>query len=486
MRVAYVATPKRRTGVLDRAGTDGLGRTIAPLLAAASVAVLVGAGIAIRPSLAFGVPALVVAALVFRYPPLAVLIVFAIVSLFGKRGAYFGLEETAVPLLELALAIGAAAAILHLLASETAAAGARARDARSPLPIWLWAPAALWGLSLVVLRNEGDLVSGVRDAMIFIYPLLIALPLALLRSADLRRVLHRAAPVLVLAAWWLTAQGLLNYLGGKGVVTSSGQLRSLFSTAGPVLLASMYLGVWMYQRGEWTVRQAFLAALPVVGLVFINHRSVYLGAVLSLAAFAAMRLGRSGGRLRALSRVWVPALIVVVIGATVTPEGRAGVERFLTITNRSDPNISARIEYARQATHLTGRQWIFGKGVGDTPTSFRQQPDDESETQRKGAHNSYAAAVNLGGLIGFGLLFTPVAFLLARMVRRRDDPLIQVVTALAVYALVVTAFNVVLENVYLGISVWLPLVVGGKLALERSPASERSASTAARPLTAQS
>jgi hypothetical protein len=275
----------------------------------------------------------------------------------------------------------------------------------------------------------------------------------------------------VVAAYWLALQGLLAYAGGRGIVTSTGQLRSLFSPAAPVLLGSLYVGIWMYVRHEWTSTYALVAALPVAGLVFINHRSVYLAAIVSLAVFAAMRMGWSRvGASRTLSRIWVPALVLAVLGVALTPEGRGGVERFLTITNRADPNISARIGYTRNATNLNRQQWIFGKGVGTQRTNFsEQESEDKGQKQvQTGTHNSFAKAVNLGGVIGFGLLFAPVAYLLALAWRRRGDPLVQILTALAVYGLVVAAFNVVLENIYLSISVWFPLVLVGKLALGRS------------------
>jgi O-antigen ligase len=100
------------------------------------------------------------------------------------------------------------------------------------------------------------------------------------------------------------------------------------------------------------------------------------------------------------------------------------------------------------------------------PTAFvpgESLREQQLTDPRVGVHDSYLQALDSGGLIGVVLLFAPLPVLYWRMIRRSEHPLIPVVLPLATFSLVFAAFNVVMENLYLGFWVWLPLIIGAKV-----------------------
>jgi hypothetical protein len=74
-------------------------------------------------------------------------------------------------------------------------------------------------------------------------------------------------------------------------------------------------------------------------------------------------------------------------------------------------------------------------------------------------HNSFASMLRLAGVIGLLLLTVPIVRVLITGIASRHDPLVQVLVAMSAYTMIVAAFNVVLENAYFGVWLWVPLLI---------------------------
>ncbi len=409
-----------------------------------------------------GLAAAAVGLATLRYPMLPLAMVVVVASVSGRDGAHLLVPGAGLPVLETLLALGAGVAFGWLLSPE-----ARRMRLDPFAHVGPWLPAAGWGIALVLLHASGDPISRLRDAMIFIYPVLIALALATASDWQLRRGSERWAATVVLLAAAVALIGVYNQLTGRTTVTSSGQLRALASSFAPPLFAALILSLWLRRR-RWGDGLALLGSAPVVGLLLVNHRSAYLALIVAFTAFLIIERTQNGPAGPKLARLLVPASVCLVIILVVTPAGRAGVARFASITNRSDPNVVDRLQLSRSATELTGTEWLVGKSLGTSATSFADEQPDETHY---GVHNSYLSALRSGGLIGAIVLFGPVMLVVLRMLRRRRDPYVQPLLALSLFAMVMTGFNVVLENGYFSVWFWVPLILGGRMVAPSHDAS---------------
>lgn len=442
-------------------------------LTAVVLAVGLGAMAAFVPkaALAAAIAVLVLAALV-RAPALSLVAVLVIASIWGREGAHWLVPPVDLPVLETLLAAAGAASIA-LLAYRTD------RDSLGFGTVVPWLGAAAWGLALVVFVNRGTTIDGVREAMIFVYPLLVALPLATLSAAELRRFVDRWAPALVLLGGTVAAIGVLNQAIGNVGATDTGQVRALAGSFAPVLFAAAMASLYMHTTGRWGDLKTAIGAAPAGALLLVNHRSAYLAVIFALLVYAAMRRQPSSNRRTprpTLSRfAWVAGVMIVVV-LVATPAGRAGLDRFESLGSEKSGNIVDRRNLAARALELHGRQWVIGTGVGTLPAEI--SGPEEQRDLRYGVHNSFLAALRSGGGIGLAFLLVPIALALIRLARRRADPMVQMLAPVAAFTLAMAVFNVVLENGYFSVWVWLPLIVGVHVAR----ANERTQTTPIAPL----
>ena len=430
---------------------------------AAALCLILAVAASRQPDLAIlaGIGAVAMAVLA-RWPPLAVIAVMVVASTLGPAGAHYLVPGVGLPVLEVLLALASFAVAASLLTGT-----ARFADAlRSVLP---WLPAAAWGMFLVVFDNRGSLISGVREAMIFFYPVLIATPLCLMSDRSLRETIEKHLPLIVALGVLTTLLGAYNAVTGNASETSTGQLRYLGSTFGPPLFAGAIAALLLYLQGRASTFKTLVGASSLLGLLLVNHRSAYLAAIVAGLAYMALRTREPRAmsmRLWGLTRLGAVLLAVVLVA---TPFGRAGVARFETITHGTDPNIEDRLQRSQKAASLHGLDIVHGVGVGLAPTELGAQLDKVvGDEGHYGIHNSYLSAFHTGGLIGFGLLAMPILGACLRMFRRRSDPLIRSVLTVAVFSLTMAAFNVFLENSYGSIWVWVSLIVGARMAAVRT------------------
>jgi hypothetical protein len=421
-------------------------------VAVAIGSIVLGAAVATSPRYTIAAcAALVVGFALLKRPPIGVVAVLMVSAILGDSGAH--VLVMGVPLLELLLVLASLTAVARIVAVP----GVYVRTATL-----VWVVPALWGFLEFATRNRGNVVSGAREALIFIYPLLFALPLVSTRSVAIRRWLYQYGPYLCLAGWVVLGIGVYNHLAGHETLTTSGQLRALGSWYAEPLVAAAFVSLWLYQNRRISMPVSLLLAAPVCGLLLVNSRSAYLGVVIAGCALAAMRATRTTRRdnLRRLGGLVAVAACLVTLVVVATPAGQSGLARFSSITSRSDPDIQDRLARTRSALPTTTKAWLIGDGVGLTPTNLA------GDTRTMGAvadpnqtHNSFATMLHLGGVVGLLVLMVPVAVVLRRGLARRTDPLVQILIALVLFTLVVAAFNVVLENAYFGVWLWLPVLV---------------------------
>jgi hypothetical protein len=390
--------------------------------------------------------------LLLESPAISVGTVLLLSSILGNPAAH--ILVAGLPLLEILLCLGTIAAVFRASMRPSPTNGLRAT--------LLWLPAWTWGVLLFAFRNHSNAISGLRDSFIFLYPLLFIAPLSALSATRFRLLTPRYAAIVPLVAFIVCAIGLHNLATGHSTVTSTGQARVLGSWFAPPLVASLLVATYMYQIRQWNITKTLLASAPVLGLLLVNHRSAYLGLLTALCVF--VLLGPTGVRkpsTRSLAKV---ALVGGVLGFGIiaaTPQGRGGVQRFLSSTNLSDPNIADRLSRDQHAIPTTGRGWVIGDGVGLQTTASLAAATTAANVDNpdayQGTHNSFATLLHLGGIVGLILVIGPLSAAYLRALRWRADPMVRMLLSFLAFSLMFSAFNVVLEDSYIGAWVWGPV-----------------------------
>jgi len=388
-----------------------------------------------------------------RWPIVSLGLVIVVAGVFGRTGAHWFVPGIGLPVLEAVVAAGSVAAALHL-AERGMAPGSMG-------PVLIWVPGAVWAILLVAFSNHGDFVSGLRDALMFIYPLLVALPLAALGGSRLRENTNAWVPSLVVVAFVVAGIGIYNTLTGHTSITSSGQARALAGSFAAPLTGGFLAALWIFQMRDRSMSTALFLSLPTGALLLVNHRSAYLAFLFSLIVLGCLRIFAPRHLPRRLAGLFSVLAACIAVVLFVTPVGRAGVKRFEAIGRPQDQNISFRVESTEKALKQEGIAQIVGSGVGSVSTDLRA---DTTQTSQRGVHNSFAASYEVGGVIGLSALLVPILWCCIQMLKRRSDPLIQLLLTLAVFTMVMAAFNVVLENLYFSVWMWAPLIAGAMIA----------------------
>jgi hypothetical protein len=419
----------------------------------AAIALLLGAGIGAAPrDTALVCIAVIGGYLLLRAPAIGFVAEFFIAAVLGNFGAHVLVGP--LPLLELLLTLSSMAA----LARAVTLPGVRVRSGAL-----IWLLPAIWGLVELGTRNRGNTVSGLREALIFIYPALFALPVMATSESQVRNWLSRYGYLVCAAGWIVLIIGVFDAVTHHYTVTDTGQLRELGGWYAEALVAAVFMSLWLYQSKRLSVTRTLVLAVPVAGLLFVNSRSAYLGVIIAGAAFALMRIGprrpSGGANWRGLGAIAAVAGCLVAIVIIATPQGRAGVARFSTIAAADSPNIQDRLSRTHDALPTSTTGWLVGDGVGLVQASLTGDlTRSVAVTNANETHNSFATMLHLGGILGLALVLIPTLLVLIRAVTQARDPLVQALIAFIVFTLVMTAFNVVLENAYFGCWLWVPLL----------------------------
>jgi hypothetical protein len=421
----------------------------ATIIAAVVGAVAAALGFAIVMSTRYtlaGCAGLMIGAALLRVPALGVLAVITIAGVLGDSGAHLLVAN--LPILEIILVLTSLATVTHIIVEPT-------KVRREAL---IWAVPAIWGLTELLSRNHGNTVSGVREALIFIYPLMFALPLMTLSAESIRTWLLKHGHYVCVVGWIALCIGVYNQATGHTSATTSGQLRALGGWYAEPLVASLFMSLWLYQNHRFRLASTLAAAAPIGGLLLVNSRSAYLGATIAVLLLTLMRPRVRRPNTRGLGQLVILAAIVVSAVIVFTPVGHSGIARFSSLTASNDPNVKDRLGRAQSAIPSTATGWVAGDGVGLQTTSITGDVKFGAISDVDQTHDSFLTMLHLGGVIGLLVMIVPILLVLLKGIPARADPLVQVLVAFAVFTIVMAGTNVVLENAYFGCWLWVTLL----------------------------
>lgn len=437
--------------------------TVLPYLTAIAVTLPLGAAIALLSPAAVGFACAFALGFlaVLRGPALSLVAIALFAGFLGRTGAHW-ITPLGIPVPELLLLMGATAAGLRILAS------AHYSSARE---LALWIPSALVAALLLAFFNQGDPVSGVRDAAIFAYPFLIALVITSVDRARLRTWVVSTGAAMGMLGFVLAIDGLgaFNLVSGAADQLATGQPRALSGEYSAPLAAGLFLGIWHAVNHSVPRLMAMALILAsLAGLLLVNLRSGYL-AIPPVILIELSLLWHGVARLRVL-RAAALVVVSVLALALFTPIGSSGLERLTTLTNPNDPTTQFRKDALSATLEVDGtKEVIAGSGVGAQPTELLGGYQGTlgnivSSTDRLEPHNGFASIYDRAGLIGLLAVIIPLLIAARIMLRPPRDPLQALLVSLALFLLLTAMANVVLENLYWGFWFWLPLAIGIHLA----------------------
>lgn len=330
--------------------------------------------------------------------------------------------------------------------------------------IWLIAEGVLAGRTTALV---------LRQSVLFIYPL-IALGCAW--NIDLTRDRGWVARVaLAVCALSLIATAVDVALGGHIARTETGLPRYFAGLSG-TFFAAVFIGVLITQGRPTVSSQLLLAGTAVilgVGVILSEHRSIFLGTALGVAA--AYLVG--GASWRSVSRISLTALTLALLAVAAALYLELGeqvvgtLERVADTADTENVNSAWRLEAWKIALADIVDQPLTGVGLGKPLDVVFQGQVTVVEP-----HNSIVNIAWHSGLPGVAVFAVSQVAYLARVLRRRRELAVAgwsapVLVGAWVSLLTVAAFNVILESPIGATAFWL--VVGlpfGRLTLPKSDA----------------
>lgn len=216
----------------------------------------------------------------------------------------------------------------------------------SPLTALVVIHAALVIVSAILSTDPARSLKPLPGLVLF---LLLPIAIDTLRRADQARRL-----LLTLAAGGviLAVIGLAQYAGGSGALHDRirGTLSHYMTFSAITMISGCLLAAFAFEeRGRW--RWAGLAALlPFAAMVLTLTRSAYVGTLVALLLYLALR--RPRGLL-----VAVPAVVVLLLLAPAQVR-----QRFVSIADVHDETNRDRIAMARAGLRMIGDRPLFGMG----------------------------------------------------------------------------------------------------------------------------
>ncbi|TAM79560.1 MAG: O-antigen ligase domain-containing protein [Acidobacteria bacterium] len=157
----------------------------------------------------------------------------------------------------------------------------------------------------------------------------------------------------------------------------------------------------------------FLAVIMVVGVVFSNSRGGILSVSFALISLSVLTL------FKARRRTWglvISGLIVLAVAFSLWIGTESILHRFVNMSQAEYADTLRRSMMWSDTLQLVHHNPILGTGLGTYEDAFRPFQTHLVNLTVDHTHNDYLEFASETGLIGFGLLFIPIFYLLARMV----------------------------------------------------------------------
>jgi O-Antigen ligase len=236
-----------------------------------------------------------------------------------------------------------------------------------------------------------------------------------------RRMFHAfAATALVILAvcvyrWAVIYLPIPDLLPAGGGWSGDGSARVVNSFEALLLAQWVVLGLFLGGKGTGALAVGrWLAPLLIAAVVVLQHRSVWIAALVGVvAAFAAAQAQR-GSRVAQVAALLVAVALVSV--PLVFSERFGGLSREIGRSAASalegQGTVHARLQDWRQVlgdfARAGPRAWAFGQGVGRDPTRITLSESGERRLVRFEVHNHYLALLVKSGVIGLAAYLSVV------------------------------------------------------------------------------
>ena len=356
---------------------------------------------------------LVLAALLYRFPPPLGLAVAGGVALVGVLGLAISRHHAAV-----ALAFGLLGVVLvdpapsdgvFLVLMAIAIASRRFPLRASPLPVL----AALGTFAALNLLSAVQVADPERAASFFLITLFVAaiglwIPTYVVTRGRARLVI-RAYLVAAVASALLGVLALFLPLPGADLLTEDARARALFqdpNVFGPFLIPALLVVIEEVVNPRLLtsrlISKALMAAILAAGVLFCYSRGAWLNLAIGIAVMGAVLSLRRGGARRALGLIGIAVVAAGLVGATVAATGSGDF-----LAERARPQAYDQERFSGQRAGLeTAERYPLGAGPGQFESIAGIS-----------AHSTYARVVGEQGFPGLLTLLALLAFTLGAAVR---------------------------------------------------------------------
>jgi hypothetical protein len=377
------------------------------------------AGRAARPwsagghALAAGVLGVVLAALLYRFPPPLALALAGGLAMIGVLALALWREHAAVALgfglLGIVVVEPAPSDGVFLVLMAIALVGRRFRLRAAPLPVL----AAIGTFAALNLLSAVQVADAERAATFFVITLFVAaiglwIPNYVVTRRRARLIL-RAYLFAAVGAALIGVLALFAPLPAADVLTEDSRARALFqdpNVFGPFLIPALLIVVEEVVNPHLLtsrlITKALMAAVLAAGVLFCYSRGAWLNLGIGLVVMGAVLSVRRGGARRALGLLGVAVVAAVVVGGTVAATGSGDF-----LAERAQPQTYDQQRFSGQRASLESAfRYPFGAGPGQF----------ESIAQIS-AHSTYARVLGEQGFPGLLSLIALFAFTLGAALR---------------------------------------------------------------------
>jgi O-antigen ligase len=364
-------------------------------------------------ALGAGLLGLVLAALLYRFPPplgLALVGGIAMIAVLALALThYHAAVALAFALLGVVLVEPAPSDGVFVVLMAVALVGRRFRLAAVPFPV----VAALGALAALNLLSAAQVADPERAASYFLITVFVAAVALWLTGYVVTRrrarLVVRGYLVAAVSSALLGVLALFAPVPGADVLAEGGRARGLFqdpNVFGPFLIPALLIVTdEILQPRLLSARQptkVVIAAILALGVLFSYSRGAWLNLGVALVVMAVVLSLRRGGARRALGLVSIAAVAAVVVAATVVLTGSG---EFLA--ERAQPQVYDQQRFSGQRAGLEpALRYPFGAGPGQF----------ESIAQIS-AHSTYARVLGEQGFPGLLVLLALLVFTLAAGLR---------------------------------------------------------------------
>lgn len=216
--------------------------------------------------------------------------------------------------------------------------------------------------------------------------------------------------------WTVYYSPLPDLLPPEGTYNIDGAIRVIGSNSALIVAQALLLGIFFPSVGFGVWMSRLLAPFLLGGVVVLQHRSVWLAALVGVLVSLLMAGARQASRLKQMLLLGVIGLVT----ALALLLGDSGSNLSGQLTRSASTALAGQgTAHARfENWRATLGQWIgegpralaIGRGFGGDTTRYVYTESGERREISFGAHNHYVAVLSGMGIVGFGAWIAVIAF----------------------------------------------------------------------------